>query len=167
VAYVDSGTDIRDGSTLGIFSSLNYRLLPILDLEVGLRHDARFSDSEVFDTTKSQVFTSVFFGLSPKLSVRAGTQLVFGNEVSTATPTVDIVDSASEITPDGAFGGFDGNRFAYLIDANSFLATFGLSYFFNNTVSADSALTFIRTDAIGDIDYTRTLLSFEVKYNFQ
>jgi len=167
LGYIDSSTNIRDSGTVGVSASLSYQPLQFLDFTFGLRHDERFAESEVFDTSKTQLFTSAFIGLAPQLSLTADAQLVFGNEVSTATPTVDIVDQADAIVPDSAFGGFDERRFAYLLDATSVLGSFGASYIFGSNILADAKLTGVFTDAGGGIDYSRLLLSFGLTYNFR
>lgn len=163
---VDSETDIRDSNTVGVSASLSYQPVPVLDFTIGLRHDERFSESIVFDTSKTQLFSSAFFGITPKLGLLAEAQLITGNEVSTATPTVGIVNQADAIVPDSAFGGFSDRRFAYLLDATSALGAFGVSYVVGNDFVVDGKFTYVFTDAGGGIDYSRALFSFAVNYNF-
>jgi len=165
--YIDSITNIRDSRTVGVSVSLSYQPLPVLDLTFGLRHDERFAENAVFDTSKTQIFSSAFFGITPKLGLLAEAQLITGNEVSTATPTVEIVNQADVIVPDNAFGGFAERRFAYLLDATSVLGSFGVSYVLPNNILADSKLTYVFTDAVGDIDYSRWILSFGLTMNFE
>ena len=120
--YLDSETNIRDGAIIDALASLNLQPTNFFDATVGLRLESRQAETAVFDSTKNQLFVTANFSPFNRLVVRTGLRYVFGDEISSATPTLDIVSNAKAIEPDAAFGGTDANRFAYLINANSAIA---------------------------------------------
>jgi len=89
--------------------------------------------------------------------------VVVGDEISTATPTLNIVNNAIVIEPDPAFGGSQANRFAYLINATSILAEAGIGYEITPAFQTNFLYRFITTEAEGDIAYDRQL--FELTFS--
>lgn len=167
LGYTDSETDIRDAGMLGLSASGNWQPLPFFDFTVGARVDVRQARTEVFDTTKGQLFTLANFSPANRVTLRTGLSFVFGDEVSTATPTLAIVNTASVIEPDNAFGGFDAERFAYLLDATSAILELGANVELTPQISADIGYRYIRTEADEDISYNRYLLAISARYAFQ
>jgi len=91
---------------------------------------------------------------------------VFGDEVSTATPTLAIVNTANAIEPDNAFGGFDERRFAYLLDASSVIVQLGANIEVSPQISADIGYRYVHTEADEDISYDRNLVTISARYAF-
>ena len=75
--------------------------------------------------------------------------------VSTAEPTLDIINVSDVIEPDDAFGGFATNRFVYRLDADTTTLTLGGNYALSNKSSVDLSLLYIDTEASGGFYYER------------
>ena len=162
VGYLDSETEIRDSVLIGAGGSINFQPTNFFDTTLGVQGEIREAETEVFDTTKATLFATANFSPVPRLVFRTGLRYVIGDEVSTATPTLNIVNNAKVIEPDEAFGGVPANRFAYLIDANSAIAEAGVGYAISGTVQANLLYRYVSTEAAGDISYDRSLIEFTI-----
>jgi len=160
--YLDSQTEIRDSVLLDIGGSINFQPTNFFDTTLGVQAELREAETDVFGTTKSTLFATANFSPIPRLVFRTGLRYVIGDEVSTATPTLNIVNNAKFIEPDEAFGGAPAERFAYLIDANSAIAEAGVGYGISGTVQANLLYRFVSTEADGDISYDRSLIEFTI-----
>ena len=167
LGYTDSETDIRDAGMLGISASGNWQPLPFFDFTAGARADFRFASSEVFDTAKGQLFTQANFSPAGRVVLRTGLSLVFGDEVSTATPTLAIINAASSIEPDNAFGGFEAERFAYNLNATSVILELGANMEFTPQISGDIGFRYVDTQADENISYERYLFTVSARYAFK
>lgn len=159
-SYIDSVSERRDGVMIDASASINFQPTSFFDTTLGVQLASTDAQTEVFDTTKATLFATANFSPSPKLVLRAGLRFVTGNEVSTATPTLSIVNNAEFIEPDEAFGGAEAQRFAYLIDADSAIVEAGLGYGISGTVTANLLYRYVSTEADGDISYDRSLVEF-------
>ena len=112
LGYLDSETQIRDSAVFDVSGSINYQPTNFFDTTVGIRAELRNADTRVFDTTKTTLFITGNFSPFSRMVLRAGLRYVIGDEISTATPTLNIVNNAQIIEPDPAFGGVEENRFA-------------------------------------------------------
>lgn len=160
VAYIDSETQIRDGVQVDVSASINFQPTNFFDTTLGVQSAVRDAETAVFDTTKTTLFATANFSPVPRLVLRTGFRYVIGDEVSTASPTLNIVNNALVIEPDEAFGGSPENRFAYLINANSAIAEAGVGYSLSGSVQANLLYRFVSTEADGDISYERSLIEF-------
>jgi opacity protein-like surface antigen len=166
LGYTDSETDIRDAAMLALSASGNWQPMPFFDFTAGARIDVRQASTEVFDTTKGQLFATANFSPAERVTLRSGLSFVFGDEVSTATPTLAIVNTATAIEPDNAFGGFDERRFAYLLDATSVIVQLGANIAVSPQISADIGYRYVHTEADEDISYDRNLVTISARYAF-
>ncbi len=162
ITYIDSETQRRDGVAIDSGASINFQPTSFFDTTLGAQVAVTDAETEVFDTTKFTLFATANFSPTPKLVLRTGLRYVMGDEVSTATPTLNIVNSAEVIEPDEAFGGAAEERFAYLIGANSAIAEAGIGYAITGSVQANLLYRFVSTEADGDISYDRSLIEFTV-----
>ncbi len=158
VGFLDSETFIRDGVILDVIGSVNLQPTAFFDTTLGVRAEMRDAETEVFDSTKTTFFLTTNFSPISRLVFRSGLRFVIGNEISTATPTLNIINNANAIEADPAFGGLAENRFAYLIDANSFIAELGMGFEVSKSTQANLLYRFVSTDAEGDIGYDRQLI---------
>jgi len=166
LSFLDSETEIRDSSLVDLTGSVNFQPAGFFDTTFGLQFQIREAATEVFDTTKTTVFATLNFAPAARMVLRTGLRYVIGNEVSTATPTVNIVNNATVIEPDPAFTTNDVDRFAYLIDANSLIVEAGLGYEFVTNLTGNLLYRYINTTAEGDIGYDRNMLEFLVSFEF-
>ena len=166
LSWIDSETDIRDGPAIDVSASINLQPTPFFDTTLGAGFESRQAETDVFDTDKARVFLTANFSPAPRIVLRGGLRAIFGDEVSTATPTLGIVNGARTIEPDPAFGGVEDNRFAYLIDATSFLIEAGLGYELTPLIETNLLFRQVRTEAEGDIGYDRSLLELTLSFAF-
>jgi len=162
LSYIDSETQRRDGVAVDAVASINFQPTNFFDTTLGVQAIVSDAETEVFDTTKTTLFTTLNFSPTPKLVLRTGLRYVVGDEVSTATPTTNIVNNAEVIEPDEAFGGAPSRRFAYLIGANSTIAEAGFGYGITGNVQANLLYRFVSTQADGDIGYERNIVEFTI-----
>lgn len=160
VTYLDSQTQIRDSVLVDIGGSINFQPTNFFDTTFGVQAQVREAETEVFGTTKTTLFATANFSPAPRIVLRTGLRYVIGDEVSTATPSLNIVNNAVVIEPDEAFGGAPAERFAYLINANSAIAEAGIGYGISGTIQANLLYRFVSTEADGDIGYDRSLIEF-------
>jgi len=164
--WIDAESVIRDGAQVDVSASVNFQPTNFFDTTFGAQFASRQSETDVFDTQKLSLFATANFSPTPKSVLRAGGRVFLGNEVSTATPSVNIVNNSEVIEPDFAFGGAAENRFAYLINAVSVIGELGLGYDFTRSVQANLLYRYVTTQADGEISYDRNLLEFTVSLNF-
>ena len=162
VTYIDSESRQRDGVLVDFGTSINFQPTNFFDTTLGAQLALTEAETEVFDTTKATFFITANFSPTPKLVLRTGFRFVTGDEVSTATPTINIIDNAQVIEPDEAFGGVAANRFAYLLDADSAIAEAGIGYGISGSIQANLLYRYVSTQADGDIDYQRSLVEFTI-----
>jgi len=162
VSYMDSETQRRDGIEVDVSASINLQPASFFDTTLGIQTAVRDAETDVFDTTKTTLFLTANLSPSPRVVFRTGFRYVIGDEVSTATPSLNIVNNAKVIEPDEAFGGVPENRFAYLIEANSVIAEAGVGFSVTGSVKADLLYRFVSTEADGDISYERSIVEFTV-----
>ena len=161
-SYIDSQTERRDGVALDLAASINFQPTQFFDTTLGVQVAVVDAETRVFDTTKANFFVTANFSPMPKLVLRTGLRFVTGDEVSTATPTTNIVNNADVIEPDEAFGGAAENRFAYRIGANSAIAEAGVGYSITDTIKANFLYRYVNTQADGDISYDRSMVEFTI-----
>jgi hypothetical protein len=164
-SYIDSETERRDATMLDLGASINFQPTSFFDTTLGVQAALTDAETEVFDTTKTTVFVTANFSPYPRLVLRTGLRYVLGDEVSTATPTTNIVNNARVIEPDEAFGGAAEQRFAYLIDANSAIAEAGIGYGITGSIQANLLYRYVDTEADGDIGYDRSLIEFTLGFD--
>lgn len=165
--YIDAETERRDGVAVDLGASINFQPTSFFDTTLGLQAAVTDAETAVFDTSKATLFVTANFSPIPKLVLRSGLRFVTGDEVSTATPTVNIVNNAEVIEPDEAFPAdlFDGapvQRFAYRIGATSAIAEVGFGYSITGSVQANFLYRYISTEADGGISYDRNRIEFTI-----
>ncbi|MFK7994442.1 MAG: hypothetical protein AB8B87_09920 [Granulosicoccus sp.] len=165
LGMLDSESAIRDSSIVDVSASVNFQPTNFFDTTLGVRYEVREAETEVFDTSKATVSLTANFSPLQRLILRAGLRFVTGNEVSTATPTISIVNAQDVIEPDDAFGGFEENRFAYLLDADSTLLELGLGYVVSDAIETNLLYRIVSTSAAGDIGYDRNMLELTFSYS--
>jgi hypothetical protein len=160
--YIDSQTERRDGIALDAGASINFQPTNFFDTTLGVQLAVTDAETAVFDTTKSTLFATANFSPIPKLVLRTGLRVVFGDEVSTATSGLNIFNNAEVIEPDEAFGGVPADRFAYLLGATSAIAEVGAGFGISESVQANILYRYVSTEADGGISYERSLVEFTI-----
>ena len=158
IGGIESDREMRDSTVFSIAASLNKWLTDTINLTAGLDFKARESRSEVFDTSESRVFANFDINLSKIDLVYTTYTFIAGDTVSSATPSLDIINAADAIEPDDAFGGIETNQFAYRLDADTQVLTVGYNRILNRDISIDFSARFVDTEASGGIGYDRTIV---------
>ncbi|MDH3714008.1 MAG: hypothetical protein OET44_09205 [Gammaproteobacteria bacterium] len=153
----DFESDMRDSTTLGVRGTVAKRFTDRIFSTFGLGYKKRESESDVFDTESARIFGNLDWLLTDQLVSYATLQYVVGDVVSTARPTLDIINAAQAIEPDDAFGGVQTGRFAYKLSADTALLTLGLNYGINRANSLDASVELLSSDADA-IQYERAVI---------
>ncbi|MEM7206603.1 MAG: hypothetical protein AAF434_02150 [Pseudomonadota bacterium] len=152
----------RSGTGTELGASLTARVSEKLLLTGGLRIRSFSADSDVFSLDDNSAFINADFQITPRIAAYSTLRLIQGDVVSTAQPTLKIINASDEIEPDDAFGGFATNRFVYRLDADTTTLVIGGNYALDNKSSIDASLLYIDSQASGGIYYKRTI--YRVSY---
>lgn len=157
-AALDYGSRIRDGWRAEAGAMATKRLTDRLTGRAGFRVSRReASDYDVFDLERTNLFANVDW-LATRRSVGYVTWVFStGDVVSTATPTLYIINAAEVIEPDDAYGGAPANRFAYRLDADVNIVTLGYNRKLDADASIDLSLETLLAEAEGGNEYERMI----------
>ena len=153
-------TEMRDSTVLSLSADLTKWVTNTINMTTGWSYKLRESKSEVFDTTNNRLFINFDTNFSKTSLLYTTFAVVLGDSVSSASPTVDIIDVADAIEPDDAFGGVTTNQFAYRIDATTLVFTLGYNKIMTRSLSLDFSARFVDTEAKENsaVGYQRTIL---------
>ena len=128
-------------------------------MPAGVGYNRRDSVSEVFDLEEFRGFINFDTNFTKTDLVYTTFTYISGDTVSSATPTLDIINVSDAIEPDDAFGGIDANQFAYRIDSNTAVITLGYNRILTRDISLDFSARFVDSEAKDDDDiyYERTI----------
>lgn len=157
-AALDYGSRIRDGWQVEAGAMATKRFTDRLTGRAGFRVSRReATDYEVFDLERANVFANVDW-LATRRSVGYATWVFSsGDVVSTARPTLGIINAAAVIEPDDAYGGVPANRFAYRLDADVHIVTLGYNRKLDSDASLDLSLETLLAEAEGGNEYERMI----------
>jgi len=153
-------TEMRDATFVELSADLNKWLTTTINMTLGLGYRARESKSEVFDTRDARIFLNFDTNFSNTDLVYTTFTYINGDTVSSATPSLGIVNAADAIEPDDAFGGIETNQFAYRLKANTVVFTLGYNRILTRDLSLDFSARYIESESTKDssIGYDRTIL---------
>jgi len=156
---VEYDSEMRDSTLLSLSAEINKWLTTTINMTAGLGYKQRESVSEVFDLGEARVFVNFDTNFSKTDLVYTTFTYITGDTVSSATPTLDIINVSDAIEPDDAFGGVDANQFAYRIDSNTAVITVGYNRIMTPDLSLDISARFVNSEAKEDdnIYYERTI----------
>jgi len=156
--FVDS--EMRDATFVVLSADLNKWITDTINMTTGVGLNTQESKSEVFDTSDARIFVNFDTNFSKTDLVYTTLTYITGDTVSSATPSLGIINVAAAIEPDDAFGGIDANQFAYRLDANTAVLTLGYNRVFTRDLSFDLSARFVESEAKddGDIYYDRTII---------
>jgi FimV-like protein len=152
-------SEMRDATLLSLSAEINKWLTTTINMTAGIGINKQESVSEVFDLSDARVFVNFDTNLSDTDLVYTTFSYITGDTVSSATPTLDIINVSDAIEPDDAFGGVDANQFAYRIDSNTAVITLGYNRIMSRDISLDFSLRYVDSEARDDenIYYERTI----------
>ena len=160
IGGVEYDTEMRDSTLYSLSAELNKWLTTTINMTAGVGFNGRDSVSEVFDLEEVRAFVNFDTNFSSTDLVYTTFTLISGDTVSSATPTLDIINVSDAIEPDDAFGGVDANQFAYRIDSNTAVVTLGYNRILTPRMSLDLSARYVESEAKDDdnIYYERTIL---------
>ena len=156
---VEYDTEMRDSTLLALSAELNKWLTTTINMTTGVGFNKRDSASEVFDLDEVRAFVNLDTNFSRNDLVYTTFTLISGDTVSSATPSLDIINVADAIEPDDAFGGIAARQFAYRIDSNTAVITLGYNRIITPDLSLDLSARYVESEAKDDADvyYERTI----------
>ncbi len=149
----------RDSNRYSLGGSMRKMLTDRLTFATVLSANQRDSDGVVWDTKDQSLLLNLDYQLARRVTLYATLDYRHGDIVSTAKPTLQIVDAAKAIQPDDAFGGIDANEFAYRLNGHTLITKLGVNFMLSETDSVDLSAWFAKADADGGISYDRTIVS--------
>lgn len=163
----DYGSAMRDGYSYSWGVSLEKPLTDRIVTSVTLATNERDSKSEVLDTGDVSASLNVDYQFTPRLATYLGYQYLDGDIVSTASPFwLAIVNEATAIQADDAFGGAAANRFAYRLDGETQLFTIGMNFSFDEHYALDLSGRHAEAESDGGIRYQRTSVNLAYLLRF-
>ena len=153
-------TEMRDATFVQVSGDLNRWITNTINMTTGINFNFRESKSDVFDTEDARVFLNFDTNFTDTDLIYTTLTYITGDTVSSATPTVGIINVADAIEPDDAFGGFDANQFAYRLEADTLVFTLGYNRILTKDLSLDFSARYVESEAKDDdeIMYDRTIL---------
>lgn len=161
-------SEMRDSTLLTLTAEMNKWLTTTINMTTGLHLRERQSVSEVYDTSEARVFINFDTEFSKRDLIYTTFMYIDGDIVSSAEPTLDIINASDAIEPDDAFGGVDANQFAYRLDAETFVITLGYNRIMTPNLSLDFSARFVDSEAKNDesLGYERTILRASILGRF-
>lgn len=156
---LDSNSVMRTSNFIKLGLNISKRLSSKIITTGGVQLEVNDSQSEVFDTNRVMAFVNTDFDLTRSSLLYFTYHFILGDTVSSATPSLNVVNAASAIEVDDAFGGIDLNQFAYKIDATTNVLTFGLNQFYSRAFSTDISFRYVQSESndVPDLQYERTI----------
>jgi FimV-like protein len=157
VGGIESDQVARDSAVYTASLGLNKWITDTINMSLGLDYKQRESRSRVFDTVENRLFVNLDINLSKKALLYSTYTYIIGDIVSSATPTLAIINAAQEIEPDDAFGGITTNQFAYRLDSDTQVITLGYNQIMSAKISLDFSYRYVKTESEGNIEYDRSI----------
>jgi len=153
-------TEMRDATFVALSADLNKWITDTINMTTGIGVNAQESKSEVFDTSDARIFVNFDTNFSRTDLIYTTFSYITGDTVSSATPSLGIINVADAIEPDDAFGGIEANQFAYRLKADTMVLTLGYNRIFTRDLSFDVSARFVDSEAQDDSDiyYDRTII---------
>ena len=156
---VDYDSEMRDATKLSLSADLNKWVTTSINMTAGWNYKWQESKSETFDTAENRLFINFDTNFSKTALVYTTLTYIIGDIVSSASPTLNIINAADAIEPDDAFGGVVTNQFAYRLEADTLVFTLGYNKILTKDLSLDLSARVVETEAKNDPDigYERTI----------
>ena len=160
LAGLEFESEMRDSTLLSLSAELNKWVTDTINMTAGLGIRERQSVSEVYDLSEVRIFINFDTNFSKRDLTYTTFAFISGDTVSSAEPTLAIINAADAIEPDDAFGGIDANQFAYRIDSDTVVITLGYNRILTSDLSLDLSVRFVDSESTRDdeIGYERTIL---------
>lgn len=136
-AYEEYNSDLRDGYRYAVGLSAGGDLTDRLAWFTAFSYNLRDASSVVFDNRDFSVRANLDYFVSRRNTLYTSVEYRIGDIVSTALPSLQYIDIAKAIVRDDAFT--DTDRFAYKIDATTWIFALGYNFAFSANHSLDAS----------------------------
>lgn len=157
VGGIESAKVARDSNVYTVSLGLNKWITDTINMSLGLDYKQQESKSRVFDTVENRLFANFDINLSKIALLYSTYTYIVGDIVSSATPTLAIINASDAIEPDDAFGGITTNQFAYRLDSDTQVITLGYNQIMSAKTSLDFSYRYVKTVSEGNIEYDRSI----------
>jgi hypothetical protein len=155
---IESDQVMRDSSVVSFAFNFNKWITNTINMTMGVDAKTRDSKSEVFDLNEGRLFVNFDLNLNKTDLLYTTYTFITGDTVSSASPSLSIINAADSIEPDDAFGGVSTNQFAYRLNADTQVVTFGYNKIMSRSISIDLSARLVSTEAAQGIGYDRTIV---------
>lgn len=163
----DYGSAMRDGYLYSWGVSVEKPLTDRIVTNLSLAANERDSKSEVFDTGDVSVSLNLDYQFTRRAASYLGYQYLDGDIVSTASPFwLAIINEATAIQADDAFGGAASNRFAYRLKGETQLVTLGMNFAIDEHNAVDLSGRYAEAESDGGIRYKRNSVNLAYLLRF-
>lgn len=163
----DYGSAMRDSYLYSWGVSVEKPLTDRIVTSVTLAANERDSKSEVFDTGDVSTSLNVDYQLTRRVAAYLGYRYLDGDIVSTASPFwLAIVNEASAIQADDAFGGAAANRYAYRLTGETQVVTLGMNFSFDERNALDLSGRYAEAESDRGIRYKRNSVNLAYLLRF-
>ena len=159
VSVAEFRSSIRNSTFYTGGLSLTKNLTDRMVTTVIVSGTARDSDSLVFDTREGSALLNLDYQMRGGSAWYLSYNFLGGDVVSTAAPTLQILDAAKAVVADDAFGGAAANQFAYRLHAHTQVVTLGFNFPFSAHHALDLSARYAHAEADNNLTYDRTLYS--------
>lgn len=162
-AYEEYESELRDGYRYAGGLSARGDMTDKIAWFGAFTYNKRDGSSRVFDTSEFSVRGNLDYAFTPRNTLYTGLEYRMGDIVSTALPSLQYVDiSNNTVVPDDAFT--DTTRYAYKLDATTWIFTLGYNFALNPNHSLDASWRFAYAEPNSVSSYS-TYQSIQYKVN--
>ena len=159
--YYDS--NLRDGYRYAAGVSVRKPVTDRIQVSTGLTYNYRDSKSAVFDNQDWSARVNLDYSLRSADTLYFGGEYRRGDTVSTARPSLAMLDLAKSVVSDDAFD--DGvDRLAYRFKAATWIGTVGYNLAFTSGQSLDFSYRYIRSTPTDSSSYTYANWNQTIRY---
>lgn len=162
-AYEEYESELRDGYRYALGLSGRGDMTDKIAWFAAFTYNKRDGSSRVFDTTDFSVRGNLDYAFTRRNTLYTGLEYRMGDIVSTALPSLQYVDlSNNTVVIDDAFT--DTTRYAYKLDATTWIFTLGYNFALNPNHSFDASWRFAYAEPNSVSSYS-TYQSIQYKVN--
>jgi hypothetical protein len=154
VAEYDS--ELRDSNLYSIGVSMRKAFTDRISFAGSLSHNARESDSTVFDTNENSLLLNLDYELGSRSTTYLTYNYLVGDITSSSAGWLELVNAVDAINAEDVFE----NWFAYRVDGTTHVFTLGTNFRFNEKHSLDFSARWVDSEASSaPVTYKRTQFS--------
>lgn len=162
----ESASALRDSFGHRFGFEINKTFTTKIQATAGYSIQSQDATGDVFDIDLNRLFFNVDYTLNNKTALYFTYNDFSGDIVSTATPSLTVIENNDALAPDDVFGGLNANKIAYRLDANTTILNLGSNYALDSQNAIDVSLELLDSKAAGGIYYDRQVVNVSYLKNF-